>query len=68
MQPSFPWGRFAADRYSRIMASLKAKGRPIPTNDVWIAAHAMETGSDLVSGDGHFQHVDGIAWIRVTAD
>jgi len=30
-----------------------AEGRPISTNDVWIAAHAMETGADLVSTDGH---------------
>ena len=40
-----------ADRYSRIAAGLRAKGNPIPTNDVWIAAHAMETGADLVSAD-----------------
>ena len=31
-------GPVTADRYSRIAASLRAKGRPIPTNDVWIAA------------------------------
>ena len=43
-----PVGPVTADRYSRIMASLRARGRPIPTNDVWIAAHAMETGADLV--------------------
>ena len=60
-------GQVTADRYSRIAASLRMKGRPIPTNDVWIAAHAMETGADLVSADGHFEHVDGIAWVRVTA-
>ena len=52
-----------ADRYSRIMASLREKGRPIPTNDVWIAAHAMETGADLVSADGHFGHVDQVVWV-----
>ena len=63
-----PVGAATADRYSRIMASLKAKGRPIPTNDVWIAAHAMETGADLVSADGHFEYVDGIAWVRVTVE
>ena len=57
-------GRVTTDRYSRIAASLRAKGRPIPTNDVWIAAHAMETGADLVSADRHFEHVDGIAWVH----
>ena len=60
-------GSITADRYSRIAASLRAKGRPIPTNDVWIAAHAMETGADLLSADGHFEHIDGIVWIPLSA-
>ena len=63
-----PVGLATADRYSRIATSLRAKGRPIPANDMWIAAHAMETGADLVSADGHFEHVDGLAWIRVAAN
>ena len=60
-----PVGAVTADRYSRIAAALRAKGSPIPTNDVWIAAHAMETGADLVSADRHFEAVDGIAWVRL---
>ena len=60
-------GQVTADRYSRIAAALRAKGRPIPTNDVWIAAQAMETGSDLVSADAHFEQVDGLAWRQVAA-
>ncbi len=27
----------------------------------------METGADLVSADGHFEHVEGIVWVRVAA-
>ncbi len=54
-----------ADRYARIASALRAKGRPIPTNDIWIAAHAMETGADLVSSDQHFAVVDGLAWVPV---
>lgn len=57
-----------ADRYSRIASALRAKGRPIPSNDVWIAAHAMESGADLVSYDRHFGEVDGLAWVPVSAD
>ena len=57
-----------ADRYSRIAASLRAKGRPIPSNDVWIAAQAMETGADLVSHDRHFEEIDGLAWTHVPAE
>ena len=41
----------------------RAKGRPIPTNDVWIAAHAMENGADPVSAVCHFESVAGIAWL-----
>ena len=61
-----PVGPVTADRYSQVMTALRAKGRPIPTNDVWIAAHAMETGADLVSADRHFQHIDGLAWHRLS--
>ncbi|MEO8380952.1 MAG: type II toxin-antitoxin system VapC family toxin [Acidobacteriota bacterium] len=53
-----------ADRFGRIAASLRRKGRPLPTNDIWIAAHAMESGADLLSFDQHFDEVDGIAWIQ----
>ena len=60
-----PVGPITADRYSRIAAALTAKGNPIPGNDVWIAAHAMETGADLVSADRHFEAVDGIAWLEL---
>ena len=57
-----------ADRYARVAAALRGKGRPIPTNDIWIAAHAMETGADLVSYDRHFDHVDGLAWIHLSTE
>jgi len=53
-----------ADRFGRIAAALRSKGTPIPSNDIWIAAHAMETGADLVSFDSHFRHVDGLAWLN----
>ena len=51
-----------ADRYGRIYAALRRRGKPIPTNDMWIAAHALETGAELLSSDPHFQHVEGLAW------
>ena len=53
-----------ADRFSRVAVELKRKGTPIPTNDIWIAAHAMETGADLISFDEHFKNIDGLAWIH----
>lgn len=56
-----------ADRFGRISAALKKKGRPIPSNDLWIAAQAMETGADLLSFDQHFAEIDGLAWMRPEA-
>jgi tRNA(fMet)-specific endonuclease VapC len=56
-----------ADRFGRIAVALRAKGRPIPTNDIWIAAHAMETGADLLSFDTHFGEVDGLAWVDLSS-
>jgi len=53
-----------SDRFGRIAASLRRKGRPLPTNDIWIAAHAMESGAELLSFDRHFDQVDGIAWVH----
>ncbi|MCP3961544.1 MAG: type II toxin-antitoxin system VapC family toxin [bacterium] len=61
-----PVSRTTADRFGRVWAGLKAKAKPIPTNDMWIAAHAMETGTDLLSFDKHFDEVDGLAWIRLS--
>jgi tRNA(fMet)-specific endonuclease VapC len=58
-----PVTRTTADRFGRIGAALRAKGTPIPTNDIWIAAQAMETGAELLSSDSHFEAVDGLAWL-----
>ena len=63
-----PAGPVTADRYSRIMESLRARGIRVPTNRVWVAAHAMESGADLVSADRHYGHIEQIAWVRVGPD
>jgi tRNA(fMet)-specific endonuclease VapC len=52
-----------ADRFARVYAALRKRGTPIPTNDMWIAAHALETGGDLLSLDSHFQAIDGLALV-----
>ncbi len=51
-----------ADRFSRIAVDLKNQGTPIPSNDIWIAAQAMETGAELVTMDHHFERVKGLAY------
>lgn len=46
--------------YSQIYSALRNKGHPIPTNDMWIAAQALENGCVLCSYDKHFKVVEGL--------
>lgn len=52
--------RDVAERYALIFAELRSQGAPIPTNDMWIAAAALETGSRLITYDTHFKKIPGI--------
>ncbi len=47
--------------YARVYGALRRKARPIPANDLWIAASAMEHGLVLLSFDRHFGEIDGLA-------
>lgn len=49
-----------ANFYSQIYLSLRNKGKPIPTNDMWIAAQALENGCVLCSYDKHFNEIEGL--------
>ena len=46
-----------AERYAVIVDGLWKAGAPIPTNDVWIAASAMQYGLPIVTTDAHYQRV-----------
>lgn len=46
--------------FALVKQQLRKKGRPIPVNDVWIAATCMEHGAALLSRDGHFAEIDGL--------
>jgi tRNA(fMet)-specific endonuclease VapC len=50
-----------AQWYGRIKNDLRGMGRPIPQNDLWIAATAMQYGLTLVTRDAHFANVKGLA-------
>jgi tRNA(fMet)-specific endonuclease VapC len=50
-----------AKEYGQIKSGLRAKGRPIPENDIWIAAIAKQYGLTLVTRDKHFEEVEGLA-------
>lgn len=47
--------------YGRVIAQLRKKGRPIPQNDAWIAALALQHSLTLLTRDAHFQQVDGLS-------
>jgi predicted nucleic acid-binding protein len=51
--------------YARVRHQLRAAGTPIPENDVWIAATAIEHNLPLVTRDNHFKVVEELevlAW------
>jgi len=45
--------------YAEISLELKRKGKPIPTNDIWIAALCRQHSFPLLSRDRHFDWVAG---------
>lgn len=55
-----PIVRETAERFSLIFKNLKNFGKPIPTNDLWIAASAFEYGAALATRDAHFKHIEGL--------
>lgn len=57
-----------ASFYATVFALLRRKGRPIPTNDLWIAATALEHGLALVTHDAHFHEVEGLRLINRPED
>ncbi len=49
-----------AEIFALIKNQLKNDGKPIPINDVWIAAHTIESGSILVTYDSHFDSIENL--------
>jgi tRNA(fMet)-specific endonuclease VapC len=47
--------------YAEVREALRGKGRPLPENDVWIAALCRQHRRRLVSRDRDFQHVESLA-------
>jgi predicted nucleic acid-binding protein len=47
-------------RYAHVLQALRARGTPIPTNDLWIAALALEHGLVVYSRDAHLGKVPGL--------
>jgi tRNA(fMet)-specific endonuclease VapC len=49
-----------AEFYAEILNTLREKGTPIPTNDIWIASVAFQYGLRLFSKDQHFEKIPGL--------
>ena len=53
-----------AREYGRLKQDLRAKGRPLPENDLWIAATANRHELTVVTRDQHFGEIEGLATAR----
>jgi tRNA(fMet)-specific endonuclease VapC len=51
--------------YAEIKLSLKKKGRPIPENDIWIAACACAYDLPVATFDKHFSEISQIKLIKI---
>jgi tRNA(fMet)-specific endonuclease VapC len=63
--PIIPCDEGTAAEYGIIKAALRAKGRPVPENDIWIAAIARQHALTLITRDEHFGEISGLvseAW------
>jgi len=47
-----------AFKYGQIKTLLRRKGKPIPENDIWIAAFSLQQKLTLVTRDRHFDEID----------
>lgn len=55
-----PVSETVARHYGRVFAALRRAGTPIPANDMWIAACALDHGACLVTFDHDFAHIAGL--------
>jgi len=53
--------------YGEIFADLRARGHPLPTNDLWVAAAAIRSGAVVLTFDTHFEALPRVGVLVVTA-
>lgn len=54
--------------YARVLDALRRRGKLIPTNDLWVAACALEHHAALFSFDAHFGAVEGLRTVSMPGD
>lgn len=52
--------------YADIVLDLRRAGRPIPTNDIWIAATAARAGAMILSSDDHFSAIARVGSVKLS--
>ncbi len=52
-----PMGLETGERFALIYRLLRESGTPVPTNDLWIAASAMEHGLRVLTADAHYKRI-----------
>ena len=50
--------------YGLVRTQLSKKGKPIPENDIWIAACALQHNLTLYTQDQHFKEIDSLSLIN----
>jgi len=50
----------SARHYGAIRDALRKQGRPIPDNDIWVAAIARQHNLTLITRDAHFRDIEGV--------
>ncbi|HWL95174.1 MAG TPA: PIN domain-containing protein [Phycisphaerae bacterium] len=55
-----PCDHLTARHYGEIKTKLWNAGKPIPDNDIWIAALAMQYDVPISTRDRHFQYIEGL--------
>lgn len=53
-----------AEQYATTRKELKNKGKPIPENDIWIAATCIVNNIPLATLDSDFNHIDDLILIN----
>lgn len=54
-----------AEAYAKTRLELKEKGKPIPDNDIWIAAIALQRDLPLYAYDDHFEQLESLKYVKV---
>lgn len=53
--------------YAEILVALRARGTPLPTNDIWVAACAAHTGATVLTFDDHFAAIERVGSLILEA-